>query len=259
MKPLALALGCGVLMLAAMAQADTVRIATDATFPPFEYIDDNGELAGFDIDLTHEVCQRAGLDCELIAAAWDGMIPGLLARRYDALVSSLTVTEERERIMAFSDVYQFPVFRFVARVDSDIDISTEGLAGKVIAVQSGTPMDAFVTDQYDGVATIQRYDSGSAAYLDLVNGRADLHMSYEAQIQAGFLSDGDNAERFALVGPSFTGQDNPALGRGVAAAFHLQSDELREAFNAGLADIMEDGTLERLNMEYFGNTDSMPQ
>lgn len=259
MKTCALFVACGLLAFSVGVHADTVRIATDATFPPFEYINDQGELAGFDVDLTRAVCERAQLDCELIAAEWDGMIPGLMSHKYDALVSSLTVTEERERIMAFSDIYEFPSFRFIARKSSGIKISPEGLSGKVIAVQSGTPMDAFVTDRYEDIATIKRYGAGSAAYLDLENGRADVHMSYEAQIRAGFLSDEDNAEHYDLIGPSFTGKDSPTLGSGVAAAFSKQDNDLRNAFNAGLQAVMDDGTLEQLNMTYFGNTSAMPR
>src|SRR5690606_1357918 len=121
----------------ALAQ-DAIVIATDATFPPFESIDANGKLVGFDIELAEAVCEAAKLDCDIINAPWDGMIPGLINRKYDALISQLTVTEARRKVMAFSDIYSLPVFRFVARKGADLVVTKEGLKGKTIAVQTGT-------------------------------------------------------------------------------------------------------------------------
>lgn len=246
-------LGSGLIALAALAMpahAQTVTIATDATFPPFESVDANGKLVGYDIELMDAVCTAAALDCDIIAAAWDGMIPGLQAGKYDALISQLTVTEARRKIMAFSDVYSRPIFRFVARKGADLDVSPEGLAGKVIAVQTGTPMDAYVTKTYPQ-ATIRRYDGGSAPYLELTAGRADLHMSYEAQITHSFLK-GAGAQDFELVGPRFTGADAPEFGEGVAIAVNRRNAELVDKINAGLAKIREDGTLAALDAKYFG-------
>ncbi|MGQ9365734.1 transporter substrate-binding domain-containing protein [Azospirillum sp. ST 5-10] len=232
------------------AAADTVKVATDATFPPFEYVDDSGKLVGYDVELMNAVCAAAELDCEIVAAAWEGMIPSLTTGKYDALISQLTVTDARRRIMAFSDIYERPVFRFVARKDAGLEISPDGLAGKVIAVQTGTPMDAFVTKTFPK-ATIKRYESGSAPYLELTSGRADLHMSYEAQISHSFLG-ADKGRDFALVGPRYTGKDAPELGEGVAIAVNKKNTELLKRINAGLAKIRDDGTLEALNTKYFG-------
>ncbi|WP_062227565.1 transporter substrate-binding domain-containing protein [Aureimonas frigidaquae] len=246
-------IGSSLIALAALAMpahAQTVTIATDATFPPFESVDANGKLVGYDIELMDAVCTAAALDCDIIAAAWDGMIPGLQAGKYDALISQLTVTEARRKIMAFSDVYSRPIFRFVARKGADLDVSPEGLAGKVIAVQTGTPMDAYVTKTYPQ-ATIRRYDGGSAPYLELTAGRADLHMSYEAQITHSFLK-GAGAQDFELVGPRLTGADAPEFGEGVAIAINRRNGELVDKINAGLAKIREDGTLAALDAKYFG-------
>lgn len=230
--------------------ADTVKIATDATFPPFEYINDKGTLVGYDVDLMHAVCAAAKLNCDVSAAAWEGMIPGLKAGKYDALISQLTVTDARRHIMAFSDIYEHPVFRFVARKGANVTISPDGVAGKVIAVQTGTPMDAFITKEFPK-ATIKRYASGSAPYLELTAGRADLHMSYEAQIDFSFLKS-EKGKDFELVGPKFTGADYPELGEGVAIALNKRNTELLKQINAGLATIRKDGTLDKLNAKYFG-------
>ncbi|WP_043447260.1 transporter substrate-binding domain-containing protein [Halotalea alkalilenta] len=233
----------------ALAQ-QPIKIATDATFPPFEYIDAQGQLAGYDVELAQAVCEAAELDCELIAAAWDGMIPGLMSRKYDALISQLTVTEERRRSMAFTEVYSRPVFRFVGRDGSEYDFVEGDLAGATIAVQTGTPMDAFVSRHFPR-STIKRYDSSSAAYLELVSGRADLVMSYEAQITYGFLSD-RGREGFTLMGPRYTGQDAPEFGEGVAIAVNKRNDALREKLDQGLAKLRETGAIEALDAKYLG-------
>jgi len=124
------------------ALAEPITIATDATFPPFESVDGSGKLVGYDVELAQAVCDAAKLDCKIINAAWDGMIPGLISNKYDALISQLTVTQARRKILAFSDVYDHPVFRFVAHKGANLTISLVGLKGKELAAQTGTPMDA---------------------------------------------------------------------------------------------------------------------
>lgn len=227
-----------------------ITIATDATFPPFESIDANGKLVGYDVELMQAICDEAKLDCNIINAAWDGMIPGLVNKKYDALISQLTVTDARRKIMAFSDIYSHPVFRFVAHKGAGLTISKDGLKGKTIAVQTGTPMDAYVTKTYPD-ATIKRYDSGSAAYLELTGGRADLHMSYEAQIVQSFLKTPQGAD-YELVGPRLTGKDAPEFGEGVGIAINKHNTALLKAVNQGLAQLRTNGKLESLDTKYFG-------
>lgn len=229
-----------------------VNVATDATFPPFESVAPDGSLMGYDIDLIHALCDRAQLKCNVISAAWSGMFPGLLGKKYDALISSLNITEERKRVMAFTDVYEYPVYRFVGMKNEHISITPEGLKGKTIAVQTGTPMDNFITQRFGGVANIKRYDSGSEPYLDLASGRVDLHFSYQAQIDASFLSKPENAQRFGLLGPAYTGKDSKALGEGVAIAVRKQDDDLRQKFNTALAQLRKDGELKMISEKWFG-------
>jgi arginine/ornithine transport system substrate-binding protein len=228
---------------------DAVTIATDATFPPFESIDANGNLVGYDIELMEAICAAAALNCDIINAAWDGMFPGLLAGKYDALISSLTVTEERRKTFAFSDIYSHPTFRFVVKAGESFEFTDAGLAGKSIAVQTGTPMDAFVSKTFPS-ANIQRYDGGSAPYLELSAGRADMHMSYEAQIIASFLKT-DSGKGYELAGPSYTGADAPEFGEGVAIALAPDNTELQAKINEGLAKVVADGTLEAIEKKYL--------
>jgi len=235
---------------AALAK-DTVTIATDATFPPFESVDASGKLVGYDIELAEAVCKAAQLTCNIIGAEWEGMIPGLMSKKYDALISQLTVTEARRKVMAFSDIYEHPAFRFVARKGAGLIISPEGLKGKTIAVQTGTPMDAYVTHNYPG-STIKRYSGGSEPYLELAAGRADVHLSYEAQIQYSFLAK-DDGKNFELIGPRLTGKDAPEFGEGVAIAINKSNKALVESINAGLKSVRDSGQLAALNLKYFGS------
>ncbi|MFK3707925.1 transporter substrate-binding domain-containing protein [Klebsiella sp. NPDC088457] len=231
------------------AKQGKLTIATDATFPPFESIDASGQLVGYDVDLMYAICKAAAMNCNVISAPWDGMIPGLMNNKYDALISQLTVTDARRRVMAFSDIYDHPVFRFVTKKGSITDTSHEGLKGKVIAVQTGTPMDTYVTKHYPD-STIKRYDGGSAPYLDLKAGRSDIFISYEAQIIYSFLKK-DDGKDYQLVGPRLTGKDAPEFGEGVAIAINKKNTELVERINQGLAKIRADGELEALNKKYF--------
>jgi arginine/ornithine transport system substrate-binding protein len=230
--------------------ANKVQIATDATFPPFESIDSSGKLVGYDIELMQAVCDAAKLDCNIFGAAWDGMIPGLISGKYDALISQLTVTEKRRKVIAFSDIYEHPAFRFVAKKGTTFDFSPDGLKGETIAVQTGTPMDAYVTAHHPE-ATIKRYDSGSAPYLELIAGRADLHLSYQAQIVNSFLK-GDSGQDFALVGPELTGKDATEFGEGVAIAINKKNAQLLDEINKGLAAVRASGKLDALNAKYLG-------
>ncbi|EYR83793.1 transporter substrate-binding domain-containing protein [Shinella sp. DD12] len=241
------------LMAAALTSAEAaeqIGVATDATFPPFEYIDSEGKLVGYDIELMEAVCEAAELDCNIFNAAWDGMIPGLIDGKYDALISQLTVTDKRRQVIAFSDIYDRPIFRFVAKKGASFDFTPEGLTGKTIAVQTGTPMDAYVTSHFP-TANIKRYDTGSAPYLELTAGRADLHISYQAQIIHGFLKSGSGKD-YDLVGPQLTGADAKEFGEGVAIAINKKNIELVEKVNKGLAIIRENGKLDAINAKYFG-------
>jgi lysine-arginine-ornithine-binding protein len=232
------------------AAKDTVTIATDATFPPFESVDASGKLVGYDIELAQAVCKEAKLNCNIIGAAWEGMIPGLISKKYDALISQLTVTDARRKVMGFSDIYQLPTFRFVGRKGANLTITPEGLKGKTIAVQTGTPMDAYITKNFPD-STIKRYSGGSEPYLELAAGRADVHLSYEAQILFSFLRK-DEGKDFELVGQRLTGKDAPEFGEGVAIAINKSNKELLDQINTGLRAVRDSGQLDALDAKYFG-------
>ncbi|MFD2271584.1 hypothetical protein ACFS07_11555 [Undibacterium arcticum] len=125
------------------------------------------------------------------------------------------------------------------------------MKGKTIAVQTGTAQDNFVTEQFGDVATIKRYVGAGEPYLELLNGRADLHFGFIVQINDGFLSKDGNDKMFEFVGPTFTGKDNKKLGEGVAVGVRKQDKELRDLFNAGLAGVKKEWHLQKNQRQAF--------
>jgi arginine/ornithine transport system substrate-binding protein len=254
MKMIAVLLALAGVLLTPISQAKEwkdVVIAMDAAYPPFESVAADGALVGFDVDLANAVCAEIKVKCKLVNIGWDGLIPGLAAKKYDAIWTSMNITDERKKVVDFSDPYYHMQNRFVAKKGANIVISKEGLKGKTIAVQISTTHDNFVTEQFGDVVTIKRYVGAGEPYLELLNGRADLHFNFIVQINEGFLRKDGNDKSFELIGPTYTGKDSRILGQGVAVAVRKQDKELRELLNSGLAAVKKNGTFKRINDKYF--------
>ena len=247
-----LILAGGLTALAAQAKEwKEVIIAMDATYQPFESVGPDGKLVGFEVDLANALCDEIKLKCKLVNIGWDGLIPGLVAKKFDALMTSMNITEERKKTIDFTVPYYRMQNRFVAKKGANIAITKEGLKGKTIAVQTGTAQDNFVTEQFGDVATIQRYTGAGEPYLELLNGRADLHFGFIVQINDGFLSKGVHDKMFEFTGPTFTGKDNKKLGEGVAVGVRKQDTELRDRLSAGLTAMKKNGSFKKVNDKYF--------
>lgn len=222
-----------------------VRIAVDVPYEPFEYKAPDGTLTGFEVDLGNAVCENAKLNCSWVIQAWDGIIPGLQARKYDVIFSSMSITPERAEQVAFSEPYYNTPSGFFALKDSGLNpADVNSLKGKRIGVQRGTIQDTYATDTFGKVAEVKRYTTGDDLVLDLQGGRLDIVLIDfpvgEASILGG--KDGDN---FSVVG------DNLQLGGGVGAAFRKRDKELVEIFNKSLAEVKADGTYDEIRKKYF--------
>jgi len=228
-----------------------VRIATEGAYPPFNYMDEKGEPQGFDLDIAWALCEEMGVECEIVIQDWDGLIPGLLAKKYDAIIASMSITEERKQVVDFSKKYYMTPARFVAKKGSGIEISKEGLEGKVIGVQRGVVAANFLQDNFADVADIRTYATQEEADMDLIAGRVDLVMADAVVLQGGLLENPDVPEgkNFEFVGPGYT--DPKWFGDGIGVAVRKQDKELRDMFTAAIKAIRDNGTYQKINAKYF--------
>ncbi|KAA0020349.1 transporter substrate-binding domain-containing protein [Salinicola corii] len=246
----ALAVALGLASTAQAAAPQQVRIAVDVPYPPFEYRNANGELEGFEIELGDILCQRAKLDCEWVVQGWDGIIPGLLSRKYDAIMSSMRITPARERQVLFTRPYAMSPKVWVARRGETIDLDDPAsLKGLSVGVQRGTTQDSYITRQYADVLDIQRYATAADVALDLEAQRLNLaFLNYPVALDS--LEIGNADSQFVQVGPRI---DRPEsiFGKGNAIAVRPRDKELAEAFNQALDSVYADGTFETLMHQYF--------
>ncbi len=170
------------MMLAVMATAtsagaaDKIRIGTEGAYPPFNFVDSAGKIGGFDVDIGLALCERMKAECEVVAQDWDGIIPGLLAKKYDLIIASMFITEERKKQVAFTNPYYLAAMTHVAPKGAGITTFTnDALKGKTIGAQSGTTQADFIAATYPD-ADIKLYPTQDEANLDMVNGRLDLQV-----------------------------------------------------------------------------------
>ncbi len=225
-----------------------VRIGVEGAYPPFSSVTQSGQLVGFDIDIAIELCKTIGASCSLVPQDWDGIIPALLARKYDAINASMSITEERKKKVAFTGKYYSTPARFVRKKGSDIEISKSGLAGKTVGVQRATIHDNFITGEFGDSVTVKRYATQDEAYLDAVAGRIDLLLADAVAMDDGFLSTEQGAD-FEFVGPNYT--DPKYFGEGSGIAIRKQDTELVEMFNKAIQTIRANGRYKAVNDKYF--------
>ncbi len=233
---------------AAAGDWDKVRIGTEGAYPPFNYVDKNGELKGFDIDIARALCEEMGVEYEFVIQDWDGIIPGLLAKKYDAIIASMSITEERKAKVDFTDKYYQTPARFVAEKGAGIEISKEGLKGKAVGVQRATIHENFLRDKFGNVVDIKSYATQDEANMDLVAGRVDLVIADATVLLGGFLET-DAGEDFEFIGPGFT--DEQWFGEGIGIAVRKEDDDLRKMFNQAIKKIREKGIYQEINAKYF--------
>ncbi len=227
--------------------AQTVRIGTEGAYPPFNSIDSDGNLIGFDIDIADALCDAAGLQCEFVVQDWDGMIPGLLAKKYDAIIASMSITEERKKKVDFTGKYYNTPAKFVAPVGAGYTITPEGLAGKSVAVQRATTHENFLRDNFPGL-DIRVYATQDEANADLASGRVDLGHADSVALMDGFLET-DLGKGFEFVGPDYNVPEWHGVGAGIA--IRKGDDDLRMKLDAAIDQIRADGTYQKINDKYF--------
>ena len=244
------AVGAVIALSASIASADThkLRIAVEGAYPPFSEKTADGSIVGFDIDIANALCERINAKCEMIEQDWDGMIPGLLARKYDAIIASMSITDERKKRVDFSTKYYNTPSKFAAKDGAFSDDSPAALAGKIIGVARATIQDDFLTQLYTG-SEIKRYATQDEVYLDMLAGRIDAMFADSVAIDGGFLKTTDGK------GYSFFGKDHveplSIFGVGAGIAVRKGEENLRDSFSKAIAEIRADGTYAKINAKYF--------
>jgi putative lysine/arginine/ornithine/histidine/octopine transport system substrate-binding protein len=228
---------------AATGKPVTVRFGTEGAYPPFNYIDETGNLKGFDIDIAKALCSKAGLDCTFVAQDWDGLIPGLQANRFDAIIASMSITPERQEAVAFTNRYYRTPIRFVSRKEKPLSITEEGLRGKRIGVQRATTSAIYLEEKYKGVVDIKTYDTQENVHLDLLAGRLD-GMLADAILVYDWM-DSAEGKNYEFRGETYFVDD------GIGIALRKEDKALVEKLNKAIAIILEDGTYEAINKQYF--------
>ena len=226
----------------------TLRIAIQGDFPPFSMLTGAGEHSGFDVDIATAVCLELDVQCEFIETGFADLIPGLQNKEFDAAIASLSITDKRRKLVAYTGKYYESPARFVARSGAGIKVSDSGLRGKRIGVKRGTTFENYLSDNYQGIAEISRYSSHDEALLDLVLGRLDLVLEDKISLDQNFLSSEIGFD-FEFVGVPLS--DPRWFGEGIGIAVNKQDEVLRSRLDQALLQIRADGTYQQIRQKYF--------
>lgn len=263
--------------LAAQKTWDKITVATEGAYAPWNFMGPDGKLGGYEIDLTHELCNRMKVKCDIVAQDWDGIIPGLNAGKYDAIVASMGVTPARENVVLFSVAYTQAPNGFMTLKSSplaampdlgkvynltqdepearkEVEKLRPLLSGKILGVQSASTASNFVDKYLKGIVEVREYKTLEQHDLDLEAGRVDLVMANVTVLnKAASQPDMKDA---TLVGPRFVGG---VLGGGTTnVAFRKSDGQLKEMFDKAIKSVNDDGTNRKLMQKWFGMDLSPP-
>ncbi|MFS8110679.1 transporter substrate-binding domain-containing protein [Rhizobium jaguaris] len=252
----------------------TVTITLEGAYAPWNLTNSDGTLGGFEPELAKVLCERAKVDCKLVASDWDGMIPALNAGKFDVIMDALSITDERKQVIDFTVPYAATPAAFATAKDSplanaagtgasvkmtpgqtgvkEIDALKAAFKGKTIGIQAATVYAKFIYDNFGDVATIREYKTGADRDLDLQNGRIDLGFDDAVYFQTAF--DAANGA-LAFTGPQIAG---PIWGVGEGLGVRKSDTDLRDMFSAAIKSALADGTVKNLSMKWF-KTDVSPQ
>ena len=253
-----------------------VTIATEGAYEPWNFVQPDGKLAGFEIDLAHDLCSKMKVECTIVQNDWDGMIPALTAGKFDAIMAGMSITAKRLQVIDFSSSYAAGPSGFLVPKTSDLaklpgtgEILNMGtdeakakpvidgmrtlLKGKTIGVQVATIQANFAHRYFDDVATVQEYKTAEQNDLDLMAGRLDASFAEES-VQLATLAKPD-AKDLMIAGADFRG--GPILGDGTGVGLRKNEPELKAMFDKAIAAEIADGSLKKLQDKWF-KLDMMP-
>ncbi|WP_020698818.1 transporter substrate-binding domain-containing protein [Reyranella massiliensis] len=224
-----------------------ITIATEGAFPPFNYLDRKGMPAGFEIELAQDACQRIKAECEFIALKWDELIPGLLDKKFDVIMSSLEVTRERRQRLGLSRRYYLSPGAFIAAKGALFDGPPSLLRNKRIGIQKDSMHADWADKSFRRSAQLKRYGTVDEALNALANDEVDAVFGDKAQLW--LWSQKPEGKCCELVGQDI--KDTQTLGVGVSAGLRKEDVKLRDALNKAFADMISDGTYKKINEKYF--------
>ncbi|WP_413874963.1 transporter substrate-binding domain-containing protein [Albidovulum sp.] len=239
------------LALGTAALADPVKVGIAAEpYPPFASPDASGNWVGWEVDIINAVCKAAEMECAVTPVAWEGIIPSLTGGQIDAIMASMSITEERMKVIDFSDKYYNTPTVVVAAKGLGITPTPEGLAGKTLGVQVSTIHEAYAKAHFPD-AELKTYQTTDEGFQDLAAGRIDASQADSIAIDAFMATDAGKA-CCEVVGAV---ADDPAiLGAGVGVGLRKGDEALKEKFNAGIKKILEDGTYDAIGKNYFASS-----
>ena len=261
------------LLVIGNVNADKIRIGTEGAYPPWNSKDESGKLIGFEVELAWTLCRYIGQQCEIVEQDWDGMIPALIMRKFDAIMAGMSITDERKKAINFSQGYADEVASLAVMkgsnlegmqtseginltkksgvVKKDLKTITDALAGKTVCVQTATIHQNFLESGDVGKVNVRTYKTQDEVNLDLASGRCDVAL-------AAAVAFTDYAEKskkpVVLVGPTFSGG---AFGNGVGVGIRKDDTELLKAFNSAINKARKNGDISRIATKWFGFDASM--
>lgn len=228
-----------------VASAETLRIAIEGAYPPFNYVDSDNELHGFDVDIAKAICAEMKVECQLVTQDWDGIIPGLLAKRYDTIIASMVVTPERAEAVGFTDRYYRTHLAIAVERDSDIKgVAPEDMAGKIVGGQSSTAMSSYAEKHFTPAgATVKLYPTQDDANNDLEVGRLDATINDIFPLMDWLEKKGKDCCK--MIG-NIEGTSGDA-----AFAVRKEDTELRDRLNKAIVGIRASGVYQKISNQYF--------
>jgi len=233
---------------AAPAPLPELKVAIDPTYEPFTFKTADGKPTGFDVDIAEALCAEIKRQCVYVEQVWDSMIPGLQAKKYDVIISSMSITDERKQVVDFSDKYYNTPSRIVVKSDTAFtDLAS--LKGKKIGVLKGSTQEKYAMGELKPVGVnVVPYEAQDQVYLDIKSGRLDGTVADQVEVNGGFLSK-DEGKGYGFVGPVLN--DVKYFGHGVGVALRKGEDDLRNQLNAAIAAIRSNGVYDTVSKKYF--------
>lgn len=217
------------------AEGQTVRIASEGAYAPYNLINDKGELDGYEIELGNEMCKRAGVTCTWVKNEFDSMIPNLLSSNFDAIMAGMSITDERKKAIQFTQNYLPPTPSAYAAMTPDVDVKTS-----VVAAQTGTIQSTYVAESGAKLVEFPTFDEAAAAVR---NGEADAVFA-DKEYLVPLVEEGKDL--------TWVGADVP-LGDGIGMGLRNSDKELHDKFDAAIASMKEDGSINTLIKKWFGD------